>query len=125
MKRIFAVSVVFFLATALPAAAGWKGTANFYTQAEVYAAEVPVGQYLSFGNPIHFRYWKEDADRPTGEKIAYNGVVQAISLEGTSRMQIQIFFGRASTKTAEGVLYLEWEETPESKETPWWQFWGW
>lgn len=120
MKRIFAVSFVVFLVTSLPAAAKWEGTANFYDEPTPYMAKMQAGQFLSFGNPITFTYWKKAA----GPATQYRGIVQAISVEGVRHMQIHIFFSRGEAKKAEGELNLEWRE-PGGKSRPWWRFWEW
>ncbi|MCE2510800.1 MAG: hypothetical protein J4G10_07490 [Alphaproteobacteria bacterium] len=120
MKRLLAVSLVLFLTAAAPAAAKWQGVANFYGEPTPYMAEMRPGQLLSFGNPITFTYWRDAAGEPT----QYKGIVQAISVEATGRMQIHIFFSQSDAKRAEGELVLEWRET--RKETSsWWQFWEW
>lgn len=120
MKRTIAVSLVFFLATSLPAAAKWEGSVNFYDEPTPYLAEMRAGQLLSFGNPVTFTYWKKAA----GPATRYEGIVQAISIEGTRHMQVHVFFSKGGAKKAEGELSLEWRK-PERKTGPWWKFWAW
>ncbi|MGB1548060.1 MAG: hypothetical protein ACPHIA_05960 [Alphaproteobacteria bacterium] len=120
MKRIFAVAFVFLLASPFPVEAKWEGVANFYGEAAPYMAEMRAGQFLSFGNPITFTYWKN----PAGEPTQYQGIVQAISVEATGRMQIHIFFSQNGAKKAEGELVLEWRDA-ERETASWWQFWDW
>ncbi len=124
MKRILAVSVVVFLVLSHSAKAEWRGTANFYAEPAVYTAAMQAGQLLSFGNPIVFRYWKA-GDGTQNDAIRYAGIVQAISVEGTRRMQIHVYFSRAEARKAEGELQLEWTEEASEKAAPWWKFWAW
>lgn len=118
MKYIFAILLVLFLAIPLPAAANWEGTANFYDESPPYSAKMRTGQLLSFGNPISFTYQKKNA----GPTVLYEGIVQAISIGGTQRIQIHIFFSKGDAKKAEGELNLEWREQ-RKKSSAWWKFW--
>jgi len=125
MKFLTTISLVVFLLVPHSALAEWRGTVNFYAEPMAYTATMPDGQLLSFGNPIVFTYWKEEAARPQRSGISYKGIAQAIAIEGTQRMHVHVFFSRPEAKRAEGELDLEWMEKAVVKTAPWWKFWEW